>query len=141
MIGLPNQAELNSFYCNLCQSSVCASHIAAARLKPGQVVCVRSDGLVRPYFGIILEWPSIGVQHYFTSVMIEASASGYAAHACVDVNTVTVLPLTLTEAGGFKLIMQEMINRAHELGLMQLEHPPEWASKYNYPQGPRWIDG
>jgi hypothetical protein len=73
--------------------------------------------------------------------MIEASASGYAAHACVDVNTVTVLPLTLTEAGGFKLIMQEMINRAHELGLMQLEHPPEWASKYNYPQGPRWIDG
>jgi len=141
MIGLPNQAELNSFYCTLCQSSVCTSHKAAAKLKPGQVVCVRRDGLVRSYFGIILEWPSVGVQHYFARVMIEASSSGYAAHACVDVNTVTVLPLTLTEAGGFKLITQEMINRVQELGLMQLEYPPEWASKYNYPQGPRWPDG
>jgi hypothetical protein len=73
--------------------------------------------------------------------MIEASSLGYAAHACVDVNTVTVLPLTLDEACKFNLITSDMVDTIYDYGLVQLEHPPEWASKYNYPQGPRWIDG
>lgn len=141
MIGLPNHAALNALPCRICDAETCVSSVAAAKLKPGQVVCVRSDGLVQPYFGIMLEWPSVGVQHYFTRIMVEASSSGYAAHACVDVNTVTVLPLTLTEACKFNLITSDMVERVHELGLMQLEHPPEWASKYNCPQGPRWTDG